>query len=431
VRRRWAYAIVVAACALPRAIALAHERGAILSSFVEKSDLLARVFVSSGTFGYIPGVPSGSTQPLYGWFLIPIYWSAGRHWWSVGTLQIAVAVLSALLVYEIGRQFISPVAGLVAAVVTTLHPYLVWHDIHINREILDQPLGAAMFLLALLAARRRSLPLALALGLVSGVAILSNTRLLLLPLALGGFLLWRKVGWTAAVVVPVVAAITLLPWLVRQKVEIGCFTMTTDARALWKANNPLTYGLLAQGLWIDQIDSLPNHPVAPWLTPTQARDTWLRTGRKPDVHECAQQSYYEHLVFQFWEHHPGAKLKLMVQATGLLWSPAVTADGGGGPGGGTFHSLRHLAEPAYVIPLYVLAVVGLFLVSSPFRVLALIFAAYETLAAWVFAGTTRYRVPWDFVLALLAAAALVALAERIRAARRAGKASREARTMAA
>ena len=26
--------------------------------------------------------------------------------------------------------------------------------------------------------------------------------------------------------------------------------------------------------------------------------------------------------------------------------------------------------------------------------------------AWVFAGTTRYRVPWDFVLALLAAAAL-------------------------
>ena len=35
-----------------------------------------------------------------------------------------------------------------------------------------------------------------------------------------------------------------------------------------------------------------------------------------------------------------------------------------------------------------------------------IFVLYETAAAWVFAGTTRYRVPWDFVLALLAAAAL-------------------------
>jgi len=39
-------------------------------------------------------------------------------------------------------------------------------------------------------------------------------------------------------------------------------------------------------------------------------------------------------------------------------------------------------------------------------VLALIFVGYETAATWVFAGTTRYRVPWDFVLALLVAAAL-------------------------
>ena len=36
----------------------------------EKSDLLARVFVETGTFGYVPGEPSAYTQPLYGWFLI-------------------------------------------------------------------------------------------------------------------------------------------------------------------------------------------------------------------------------------------------------------------------------------------------------------------------------------------------------------------------
>ena len=47
--------------------------------------------------------------------------------------------------------------------------------------------------------------------------------------------------------------------------------------------------------------------------------------------------------------------------------------------------------------------------------LALIFVGYETLAAWVFAGTTRYRVPWDFVLALLAAAALTRIPLRRRA----------------
>ena len=67
---------------------------------------------------------------------------------------------------------------------------------------------------------------------------------------------------------------------------------------------------------------------------------------------------------------------------------------------------RSLVEPVWMIPLYLLALAGLFFVPPAFRALALIFLGYETLAAWVFAGTTRYRVPWDFVLALLAAAAI-------------------------
>ena len=41
-----------------------------------------------------------------------------------------------------------------------------------------------------------------------------------------------------------------------------------------------------------------------------------------------------------------------------------------------------------------------------FLALALVFLVYETLAAMLFAGATRYRVPWDFVLALLAGAAI-------------------------
>jgi hypothetical protein len=102
---------------------------------------------------------------------------------------------------------------------------------------------------------------------------------------------------------------------------------------------------------------------------------------------------------------------------------AVTADNDVSGTSGLFRQLRHLAEPAFVIPLYVLAVVGLFLVPGPFRVLALLFVGYETLAAWVFAGTTRYRVPWDFVLALLAAAALTRIPLRRRAARQKGSES--------
>ena len=71
-----------------------------------------------------------------------------------------------------------------AAVIATLQPYLIWHDVHGNREILDQLLGAALFGLTLLTIARRSAWLGVALGLVSGVAVLSNARLLVLPVVL-------------------------------------------------------------------------------------------------------------------------------------------------------------------------------------------------------------------------------------------------------
>jgi 4-amino-4-deoxy-L-arabinose transferase-like glycosyltransferase len=410
VTRRRAYILVISASALPRLVVLLHERAALLSDF-EKSKDLALVFIHSGTFGYVPGHPSAYTQPLYGWFLIPIFWIAGFHWWSVGTAQLLVAVGTSLVVLETGRRFLSLRVGLIAAVVATLQPYVVWHDLHGNREILDQLLGAAMFGLTLLAAERRSLRVAVALGLVSGVAILSNARLTLLPLALAGFLLWRGAGWAAAVAVPALAAVALAPWVIRNKVEVGCFAITTDARALWKANNVNTYRTLAHGGWIDQVPDIPQRrhgiPLR-WRTPQETYGTNL------SVPECAQQAHYQHLVFQFWKHHPGAKAKLAAQATWMLWNPRVGIEDAQQSGVDPF---RRWIEPGYTVPLFLLAIAGLFVVPVAFRVLALVFVLYETAAAWVFAGTTRYRVPWDFVLAFLAAAAIDRLVTRVSARR--------------
>jgi 4-amino-4-deoxy-L-arabinose transferase-like glycosyltransferase len=409
VTRRRAYAVVIPACVLPRLAVLLHERGGVLES-MEKSDALARVLLKSGTFGYIPGEPSANTQPLYGWFLWAVYWLAGRHWWSIGVAQLLVAAATAIVVCEIGRRELSARAGLVAAVVATLQPYLVWHDIHGNREILDQLLGAAMFALALVA---RTPLMGAALGLVSGIAILSNSRLIVLPVALGAYLLWRRAGWLAALAVPVLAGVALAPWVVRNKVQVGCFAVTTDARALWKANNLGTYDTLRHGGWIDDVPDIPQrrpHPrPGPWYTPQEAGVYYANTGRRIHLDECAQQNHYEHLVWQFWEHHPGAKAKLMAQATWMLWSPRVEREGGPAAG---LDPVRHYVEPIWMIVLYVLALVGLFVVPTAFRVLALVFIGYETLAAWVFAGTTRYRVPWDFVLALLAAAAVERFLQR-------------------
>ena len=395
--RRSHLGLVALAAIVPRAIVLGHERDKILTAFTDKSDDFALTFVHHGTFGLVPGQPSAYTQPLYGFFLVPVYWIFDRHWWSAGIAQIAVATATAFLVYAIGARVLSRSAGVFAAVVSTLNPYLVWHDVHLNREILDQLLAAALVLCVLVAADRRSVAWSLAAGACAGLAILGNVRLSALPLVLAAYLLVRN-GWRswAPVALLAAAAVTVTPWLVRNRVEVGCFALTTDGRALWKANNLQTYPLLTHGKWIDDVKDPPGHPFP---NPEEARVLYERGRGTYDIDECANQSYYQHKAWVFVRRHPGAKAKLAGLAVRMEWDPRTTAsatDSGHGV-------LRTWAQPLYTSLLYLLAIVGVFYVPRRFAALVLVLLAYQTLAAVVFVGATRYRIPTDFLLALLAA----------------------------
>jgi 4-amino-4-deoxy-L-arabinose transferase-like glycosyltransferase len=389
--------LIAAAAIVPRVAVLFHERDQILTSFTDKSDDFALAFVHHGTFGLVPGEPSAYTQPLYGFFLVPVYWIFGREWWSVGFAQIAVATGTAFLVYAIGARVLSRAAGTVAAVVATLNPYLVWHDVHLNREILDQLLMAALVLCVLVAAERRSTAWSVAAGIYSGLAILGNVRVAFLPIVVAVYLLVRA-GWSWAPVALIAAtAVTVTPWVVRNRVEVGCFALTTDGRALWKANNLQTYDLLSRGKWIDDVQDPPGHPFP---NPEEARVIYARGGGTSEIDECANQSYYQHKAWQFAREHPGAKAKLAGLAVRMEWDPRTTAsatDSGRG-------FLRTWAQPVYTSLLYAFGLLGLLFVPRRFAALALLILAYQTLAAVVFVGATRYRVPTDFLIALLAAA---------------------------
>jgi hypothetical protein len=99
----------------------------------------------------------------------------------------------------------------------------------------------------------------------------------------------------------------------------------------------------------------------------------------------------------------------------MLWDPRAT-ETSVGPGAGTrLDTLRRWGEGAYMSVLYALALGGILLVPRAFAVLVVALLAYQTLAAAVFAGTTRYRAPWDFLVALLATATLAWAVERWRA----------------
>jgi hypothetical protein len=391
--------LIAAAAIGPRVAVLLYEREDILTAFTDKSDDFAQTFVEHGTFGFIPGEPSAYTQPLYGFFLIPVYWIFDRTWWAVGGVQILVATATAFLVYAIGARVLSRTAATFAAVVATLNPYLVWHDMHLNREILDQVLAAAIVLCTLIAADRRSVPWAAAAGVSAGLAVLGNVRLAFLPLVLAVYLLFRT-GWTwAPLAVVLAAAVIVTPWVVRNRVDVGCFALTTDARALWKANNLQTYDLLASGRWIDDVRDPPGRPFP---NPEEARDIYLQTGREIHVDECEQQEYYQERVWEFLREHPGEKAKLAAQALGMEWDPRTTASATESGRG----AVRDWVQPTYMAVLYALGLVGIAVMSRRFVALALALLAYQTLAAMAFVGATRYRVSTDFLIALLAAGAL-------------------------
>ena len=176
-----------------------------------------------------------------------------------------------------------------------------------------------------------------------GVAVLGNARLILLPLVVGGWLAWKR----PRVVVPVLGvmlaafALALAPWVVRNKVSVGCFAITTDGRALWKANNPDTYGVLARGGWIDDVPKLPNSGY----TPQEARDHWLQTGQIWHIDECGQMTRFRNLALRFMVDHPGEKAKLAAQATVMLWQPSVRTTEGRPNQGGGLDTLRRIASP--------------------------------------------------------------------------------------
>ena len=408
--KRTAYAVVAAAAALPRLAVLLFERGDVLESFTEKSDDFARTFVESGTYGFIPDVPSAYTQPLYGIFLVPIY-ALERAWWTVGFAQVLLAVATALLVFELGRRVAGDRVGLIAAVVASWSPYLIWHDVHVNREIVDQPLAVGLVLLTLVAAERRSWRIAAAAGAAAGLAVLGNSRLVAVPLLLAAFLMWRGARWPAALAVVLAAAVVVTPWIVRNREQVGCAAITTDARALWKANNPQTDDVLARGQWIDAVEGPPGAPP----TPEDAADRYGRDGRVIRVDECAQMRFYRDLVIDFWREHPGEKAELAARGVAMQWDPRTTQTEGR-PGAGTWlDTAREWVAPAYMLPLLVLGLIGLRRVPRSYAALALALLAYQTLAAMLFVGATRYRAPWDFLLAIPAAALVNAALERRRA----------------
>ena len=207
---------------------------------------------------YPPGHETGTAQqfgraPGYPAFLAAIG-AGGAADATPPTVKIAQAGLGGLAVWMIGAIALAAAggrAGAIAAGLAAIYPPLVWIGAYVLSESLFMPmaLGCVLLLHAARAradahrATRAGGAMAVAAGLLTGVAILVRPGMLLfMPVVAAWFL--RRRRWSLALAFCVSAAVVVAPWTLRNAREYGRFVLvaTEGGVTFWTGNHPLAIG---------------------------------------------------------------------------------------------------------------------------------------------------------------------------------------------
>jgi 4-amino-4-deoxy-L-arabinose transferase-like glycosyltransferase len=147
-------------------------------------------------------------------------------------------------------------AGLVAAAITALNPMLIAADGSLMSESLYVLLGVGALVVAVLAARSRSMWWWVLLGLLLGLAVLTRQDAVVFAVLLVGPLAWmlaasRRDRVLRGLVALIALGVVVGPWVVRNVVRLDEPSVTTAsaATALAGANCDATYYGPKLGLW--------------------------------------------------------------------------------------------------------------------------------------------------------------------------------------
>lgn len=215
---------------------------------------ISRAMALGYGYAYLDGTPTGSRVPLYSLFLLATT-QGERHFWPLVIAQALISTGTVACAAAIAYRLFGRNAALIAALVTAIYPYYVWHDTALQETGLLTFLTALAMLLLLVTRERRSLKAAAGAGALLGLAIL--TRSTLLPFSLfaivwlalpdeAGSTLARR-GRTALICFGSILLV-LSPWLICQHAVVGRWTLGTEfGRVLFVGNNPQTFSSYPEG----------------------------------------------------------------------------------------------------------------------------------------------------------------------------------------
>ena len=209
---------------------------------------LAQQLASGHGYAFPGGPPTAFRVPFYPIFIAAV--TQGRQdFWTLLIAQALVSAGTVACVAWLARMWFGRSVALVAAAITAVYPYYLWHDTALQETGLFTFLATLATAVVVLTQRRRSLFAAVLAGLVLGLAIL--TRATLMPFALfaviwlilpdGAGTMLRRRALTAMLCFAALGA-TLSPWLIRAQAITGRYTLGTEfGAAVFGGNNPVTF----------------------------------------------------------------------------------------------------------------------------------------------------------------------------------------------
>lgn len=173
--------------------------------------------------------------PAYPVFVSAVYSLAGPSVWAVLLIQMVLNVASVIMVYALGKMAFDERVALIAALLYALDIQVALYSVN----LLSETLLVFVILVSSLALmrglqRERAAWLLLA-GLFLGLAALVKPVAQYLPfLAVALILLYPRIGWSlrlgGALGLTLVFALTISPWLYRNHVTYGHWSLSTVPR---------------------------------------------------------------------------------------------------------------------------------------------------------------------------------------------------------
>lgn len=332
---------------------------------------------------------------------------------AVKVAQAILGAASVVVIATLAARIAGPGAGAVAAIITAVHPPLVWISAYVLSEALYSPLA---LLSALILGRMtdqagervatgRAWRILFTAGVVAGLAALTRPVLLLF---LGCATIWLALrpSRRAAVAFVIGASLVIAPWTIRNAYEYRRIVPIAPQGGVnfWIGNHPFARG---------DGDLAAN-------TPLKAADLDLRQ-RYPGLNAAELDTIYFAEAFEHIATHPLWWVSLEARKFFYQWVPI-------GPSY-RLHSARYYAASAvsYVLILP-LAIAGLVTLARHHRLPAalLVLAGSEVIAGLIFFPQERYRIPViDPTLVILAATWIWLRVGEHGGAARAGSLSRE------